>query len=224
MGTDLVDEFLGTGRTTHRTVLIVLRPGERYERVACRRDKRATRNRGPMRISAIGPLAVGSSLGCGGSRLGCGPLCRGCAGVGAQEAAGALAAEHFGGLAVEEHRTAADPPLADPICFPDRKNTQGGWAGDSTRRSLSSWVVLCGCRFGSGGGFEGDAVAHRHQLRDVVACSAFGVDPGCVVVGAEVAEPGGGVVEHVPDDDQDGAGDRDQGFELAAAFDDATRR
>ena len=63
MGTDLVDEFLGTGRTTHRTVLIVLRPGERYERVACRRDKRATRNRGPMRISAIGPLAVGSSLG-----------------------------------------------------------------------------------------------------------------------------------------------------------------
>jgi len=27
MGTDLVDEFLGTGRTTHRTVLIVLRPG-----------------------------------------------------------------------------------------------------------------------------------------------------------------------------------------------------
>ena len=209
MGTDLVDEFLGTGRTTHRTVLIVLRPGERYERVACRRDKRATRNRGPMRISPIGPLAVGSSLGCGGSRLGCGPLCRGCAGVGAQEAAGALAAEHFGGLAVEEHRTAADPPLADPICFPDRKNTQGGWAGDSTRRSLSSWVVLCGCRFGSGGGFEGDAVAHRHQLRDVVACSAFGVDPGCVVVGAEVAEPGGGVVEHVPDDDQDGAGDRD---------------
>ena len=34
-------------------------------------------------------------------------------------------------------------------------------------------------------------------------------------------EAGGGVGEQVPDDDQDGAGDRDQGFELAAAFDEA---
>jgi hypothetical protein len=47
----------------------------------------------------------------------------------------------------------------------------------------------------SGGGFGGDAVAHRYQLCDVVARSAFGVDPGGVVVGAEVVEPGGGVVE-----------------------------
>ena len=30
-----------------------------------------------------------------------------------------------------------------------------------------------------------------------------------------------GSVEQVPDDDQDGAGDRDQGLEFAAAFDDA---
>ncbi len=59
-------------------------------------------------------------------------------------------------------------------------------------------VVRMQIRFGSGGGFEGDAVAHRHQLRDVVACSAFGVDPGGVVIGAEVAEPGGGVVESRP--------------------------
>ena len=103
----------------------------------------------------------------------------------------------------------------------DRKIPKVSWAGDSTRRSLSSWVVLCGCVFGSGGGFEGDAVAHRHQLRDVVADLAFGVDPAGVVVGAEVVEPGGGVGEQVPDDDQDGAGDRDQGFEFAAAFDDA---
>ena len=29
------------------------------------------------------------------------------------------------------------------------------------------------------------------------------------------------VGEQLPDDDQDGAGDRDQGFEFAAAFDDA---
>jgi hypothetical protein len=57
--------------------------------------------------------------------------------------------------------------------------------------------VLCRCRFGSDGGFEGDAVAHRHQLREVVAGSAFGVDPGGVVLGAEVAEPGGGIVEQV---------------------------
>ena len=34
-------------------------------------------------------------------------------------------------------------------------------------------------------------------------------------------ESGGGVGEQLPDDDQDGAGDRDQGFEFAAAFDDA---
>ena len=57
--------------------------------------------------------------------------------------------------------------------------------------------MLCRCGLGSGGGFEGHAVAHRHLLRDVVACSAFGVDPGGVVVGAEVAEPGGGIVEQV---------------------------
>ena len=32
---------------------------------------------------------------------------------------------------------------------------------------------------------------------------------------------GGGVVEHVPDDDQDRAGDSDERLEFAAAFDDA---
>ena len=81
--------------------------------------------------------------------------------------------------------------------------------------------MLCRCGLGSGGGFERDAVAHRHQLRDVGACSAFGVDPGGVVVGAEVGVAGGGVVEHVPDDDQDRAGDSDERLEFAAAFDDA---
>ena len=45
------------------------------------------------------------------------------------------------------------------------------------------------------------------------------VDAAGVVAGAEVAEAGGGVGEQVPDDDQDGAGDGDQGLELAAAFD-----
>jgi len=39
-----------------------------------------------------------------------------------------------------------------------------------------------------------------------------------VVAGAEVVVAGGAVGEQVPDDDQDGAGDGDQGFELAAAL------
>ena len=37
------------------------------------------------------------------------------------------------------------------------------------------------------------------------------------VPGAQLVEAGGGVGEQVPDDDQDGAGDGDQGPELAAA-------
>ncbi|MEV6926024.1 hypothetical protein AB0M46_16225 [Dactylosporangium sp. NPDC051485] len=57
-----------------------------------------------------------------------------------------------------------------------------------------------------------------YQVADFVA----GVDAGGVVVGAEVAEPGGGVGQEVPDDDEDGAGDGDEGFEFAAAFDDAS--
>ena len=58
-------------------------------------------------------------------------------------------------------------------------------------------------------------------MGDVVAQSAFDSDAVGVVVGAEVTEAGGRVGQQVPDDDQDGAGDRDQGFEFAAAFDDA---
>lgn len=45
------------------------------------------------------------------------------------------------------------------------------------------------------------------------------VDAGGVVVGAEVVEAGGGVGQQVPDDDQDGTGDGDEGLEFAAAFD-----
>ena len=81
--------------------------------------------------------------------------------------------------------------------------------------------MLCRCGIGSGGGLEGDAVAHAPQLGDVVAGSAFGVDAAGVVVGAEVVEAGGGVGEQVPDDDEDGAGDGDERLEFAAAFDDA---
>ena len=50
---------------------------------------------------------------------------------------------------------------------------------------------------GSGGGFEGDPVAHGGELGDVVAHPAFGGDAVDVVVGSEVVEAGGGVVEQV---------------------------
>ena len=55
----------------------------------------------------------------------------------------------------------------------------------------------------------------------MVSHPSFDVDPADVVVGSKVAESGGWVGEQLPDDDQDGAGNRDEGFELAAAFDDA---
>ena len=79
--------------------------------------------------------------------------------------------------------------------------------------------MLCRCGVGLGGGFEGDPVAHRGELGDVVAHPAFDVDAAGVVVGSEVVEAGGGVVEQVPDDDEDGARDRHEGLEFAAAFD-----
>jgi hypothetical protein len=49
---------------------------------------------------------------------------------------------------------------------------------------------------------------------------AVWADAGVVVVGAEVVEVGVGVGEQVPDDDQDGAADRDDRSFLAAAFGD----
>ena len=67
-------------------------------------------------------------------------------------------------------------------------------------------------------GFEGDAVAQGGELRDVVTGSAFNVDAGRVVVGTEVVETGRGVVQQVPDDDQDRPGNSDEGLELAAAL------
>ena len=64
---------------------------------------------------------------------------------------------------------------------------------------------------------EGDGVAEGFELADVVAGGAVFADALVVVAGAEVVVAGGGVGEQVPDDDQDGAGDRDEGLELAAA-------
>src|SRR6266516_5629857 len=73
----------------------------------------------------------------------------------------------------------------------------------------------------SGGRLQGDLVAERLELAHEVAGLAAGVDAAGMVGGAQVVEAGGGVSEQMPDDHQDGAGDRDQGFELADAFDQA---
>src|SRR3954451_17714392 len=69
----------------------------------------------------------------------------------------------------------------------------------------------------SGGGVEGHRVAELLQFADVVPDLALGVGPGGVVVRAEVDELGLLVGEQRPDDDQDGAADRDDGPLLAAA-------
>jgi hypothetical protein len=75
-------------------------------------------------------------------------------------------------------------------------------------------------RGGSGCRGEGDGEPKGFQLADVVAGLVGLVDAAGVVAGAQVGVAGGGVGEQVPDDDQDGAGDSDQGLELAAALDD----
>jgi hypothetical protein len=72
---------------------------------------------------------------------------------------------------------------------------------------------------------HGDCVADvkcpGFELVDEVADLAVGVDVGGVEVGADVAVVGGGVGEEVPDDYEDGSGDG-EGFEFAAAFDQAS--
>src|SRR5512133_1052540 len=74
----------------------------------------------------------------------------------------------------------------------------------------------------SGGGLgEGDGESECRELSDVAASSAVGVGAARVVVRAEILIAGGWVGQELPDDDQDGAGDGDEGLELAAAFDDA---
>ena len=67
-------------------------------------------------------------------------------------------------------------------------------------------------RADSGGGFQGDLVAEGFELADVVALGALRVDPGVVEAGTEVVIAGLGIGQQVPDDDQDGAADRDDGL------------
>jgi hypothetical protein len=54
-------------------------------------------------------------------------------------------------------------------------------------------------------------------LADVVVFAGVGVGAFVEVVGAEVMEPGLGVLEEVPDDDKDGPSDGDDGTLLASA-------
>jgi hypothetical protein len=98
-----------------------------------------------------------------------------------------------------------------------------GGQAKATQRFLCSRGLCCGgVYFGTlCGGLDCDVESHRGQLGDVVADLASGHDAAGVVVGSEVVEPGGGIGEQLPGDDQDGAGDRYRGFEFAAAFGDA---
>jgi hypothetical protein len=57
-------------------------------------------------------------------------------------------------------------------------------------------------------------------LADVVTFLAFRAGAVVVEVRTQVVEVGLGIGEQVPDDDQDGAADRDDGSLLAAAFGD----
>jgi hypothetical protein len=63
----------------------------------------------------------------------------------------------------------------------------------------------------------GDLVAEGVKAADVVANGASGAGAGVVVVGSQVGGAGLLVGQQVPDRDQDGSADRDDGFLLAAA-------
>src|SRR3954468_12097665 len=97
---------------------------------------------------------------------------------------------------------------------PDPKIPVGG-------RPSPSRVLRAGASWRSGCGVEGHCVAESIQFADVVADLAFGVVARGVVVRAEVDELGVGVGEQCPDDDEDGAADRDDGALLAASSGDA---
>lgn len=70
----------------------------------------------------------------------------------------------------------------------------------------------------SGCGGEGDGVAECFELSDVVVFTGFGVGVAVEVLGTEVVEPGVRVLQEVPDDDEDGTADSDDGAFLAPSF------
>ncbi|WP_260859886.1 hypothetical protein [Streptomyces cupreus] len=65
-------------------------------------------------------------------------------------------------------------------------------------------------------------MAEGLELADQVAGAADGIDQALVEVGTEVSVVRVWVVDQVPGDDEDRAGDGDQGLLAAAAFDDAS--
>src|SRR6185436_21177059 len=60
-----------------------------------------------------------------------------------------------------------------------------------------------------GGGSECDRVAEGFELSNVAALLGSRIDVSGVVVGAQIPISGVWIVQQVPDDDQDGATDRD---------------
>src|SRR5215203_2796079 len=101
----------------------------------------------------------------------------------------------------------------------DRKRP--AWVGRWQPASVEVDVRRVWGRRRSGSRGQGDGVAEGLELADVGAGLAVLVDAAGVVVGAQVLEADGGVGQQVPDDHQDGAGDGDQGLELADAPDQA---
>jgi hypothetical protein len=68
-------------------------------------------------------------------------------------------------------------------------------------------------RDGSDGGVQGDLVSEGFEFGDEAAGFAFGVQAAVEVVGAEFLVGGAGG-QDVPDDDEDGVGDDDDGLVL----------
>ncbi len=64
---------------------------------------------------------------------------------------------------------------------------------------------------GSGGRGEGYGVAEGFELADVVVLLRIRVGLAGVVIGAQIVEPGVRTPQQVPDDDEDGAADSDDG-------------
>jgi hypothetical protein len=98
----------------------------------------------------------------------------------------------------------------------DRKMTCRKWARGSGP-GLGAVIGPGQVGYGLHGLGQGYCEAESLDLLDVVLQLVVDIDAGLVVAGAEVGEPGPGVTEQVPDDDQDGAGDGDLGLLLAAA-------
>jgi hypothetical protein len=93
---------------------------------------------------------------------------------------------HAGAFSLVADHLCEHPPVSGPArCW--KFFTKGECAGDSTQRSLEKpGDVVTVMVSGLGGGFDGDSVAERGELGEVVADSSWGVDAAGVVARAEV--------------------------------------